>query len=150
MTEHNEERQKGAAASQPIRAHFVVEESKAEDFVRSVKETGGKVEGEVEPFEVPPEEIDDYADGQFEPLMVVAVSVSVAYLVSTISKLWLDHTRPGGTIVDARGGRLETRVAPHVERNKLIVLTDKKVLEFNPAQKAEGADLLQALANRNA
>jgi hypothetical protein len=132
-----------------IKARFVFEESEVQSFEKGVKVGGGQVES-VRSYTPRPEELDDYADGQFEPLMVVAVAVSLGYLIRTISNVWLDHTHPGGTIVDTRDGCFETKFAPHIERGKLVVISDDGVQEFESSQKDEGASLLRALADSNA
>ena len=128
-----------------ISANFVMEESSVSDYVTAVDKSGGKLAGPPGPYTIPAELLDDYSDAQFEPLMVVAATVAVGFLVKRISDVWLDHKRPGGQVVDTRGGQTVIRVAPYLERGTLVLQSDRGVQVFRPEKHDEALPVLGKL-----
>jgi hypothetical protein len=130
-------------SNQMISVDFVTEESTADDYVAEIEKSGGKLDGEVEPFQTPPDLLDDYSDAQFEPLTVVAASVAVGFLVKRISDVWRDHTQPGGQVIDTRGDKIVVRVAPHLQRGTLVLQSAEGVKVFAPQDRDAALPLLE-------
>ena len=63
---------------------FVTLESNIPKYIATVNNSGGKVIENEKTWDIPPDLLDDYADAQFEPMMVVAVAVSVGFLIKRI------------------------------------------------------------------
>jgi hypothetical protein len=108
-----------------------------------VTKEGGKVTKAAQPWRIPDDLLDRYADAQFEPLIVIAVIVGVGWLIKRVSDVWLDQTRPGGQVIDTRGGKVVVRVAPYLERGTLVLQSDKEVRVFRPNQRDEALKVLE-------
>jgi hypothetical protein len=119
---------------------WVRSEGEIDAFRRDVIEEGGHVHGEPDVFQPPAGELDDYRDTNFDPLTVLATTVSVSFLLKTLSNIWLEHKHTGGLIVDARGGTLVTRPAPHLAFNNMVLLTDTGVQKWTPSQKNDALE----------
>jgi hypothetical protein len=130
-------------SNQPICVEFVTEESTASDYVTEIEKSGGKLEDAVKPFNIPADLIDDYSDAQFEPLILVAAAVAVGFLIKRISDVWLDHTRPGGQVIDTQGNKIVVRVAPYLERGMLVLQSKEGVKVFRPQDRDEALPLLE-------
>lgn len=130
---------------QLIPVEFVTEESIAYDYVAEIEKSGGKLEYPVRPFQIPADLIDDYSDAQFEPFTLVAAIVSVGFLIKRISDVWLDHTRPGGQVIDTRGGKIIVRRAPYLERGILVLQSEEGVKVFQPQDHDEALSLLEKM-----
>ncbi len=128
-----------------LTVELVTEESRARESLAAIEASGGTVHGAARPWDVPADLIEDYSDAQFEPLTIVAAAVSAAFLIKRISDVWLDHNRPGGQVVDARRGKLVVRVAPHLERGTLVVLTDQGKEVYSPDRSDAAAAVLEKL-----
>jgi len=69
-----------------IDVEIVVQEGELIGWRDALRAAGGTLEGE-RPFTPPPEELDRFADAQFEPLMVIAVGIGVTALLNQILNL---------------------------------------------------------------
>lgn len=127
----------------PVTVEFVTEESTADLYISGIKDSGGKLHGDAEPFNIPADLIDDYSDAQFEPLMLVAAAVAIGFIIKRVSDVWLDHTRPGGQVIDTRGDSVVIRVAPYLERGTLVLQTNEGVEVFHPQNHDETIPLLK-------
>jgi hypothetical protein len=127
---------------------WVREENAMPAFRDEVTKEGGRVHGEPEAFQPPADEMDDYRDANFEPLMVLAATVAVGFLLKTLSNIWLEHKHTGGLIVDARGGALVMRPAAYLTRNTLVLLTDGGVQKWEPGEKNDALDGLRLLIEK--
>ena len=122
---------------------LVVAESDVASLEREVAAGGGNVLGK-EPFE-PGEEADLYGDQQFEPMTVVAIAAGVAFVIGRISDVWLDHTRPGGQIIDLRTVPAQILPAPQLNRGELLVIRTDGRESFHARNKDEAASLLRSI-----
>ena len=127
-----------------IRIEIVLAESEAPLLERETAQAGGEVLG-ARPFEPDPEEADLYGDRNFEPLTVVAVAAGVTFVIGRISSLWLDHSRPGGQIVDLRVVPAQVRPAPHLDRGELLVIRPDGREQYHPRNPDESASILRAV-----
>lgn len=125
----------------------VVAESDVAALERDTEASGGRVVEE-RPFEPAAEEADLYGDRQFEPLTVVAVAAGVAFVIGRISDIWLDHTRPGGQIVDLRMQPAQIRPAPYLDRGELLVIRADGRESFHARNRDESASLLRAILGK--
>lgn len=129
-----------------ISVQFVIEESSAAALVSDIKTTGGNLDADPVPFDVPPELIDDYGDAQFEPFLIVAAAVSIGFLIKRISDVILDHKMKGGYIVDARNHKLIVRRAPYLNpRGSIVLLTNKNEQFFQPEDKDQALEALEKM-----
>lgn len=127
---------------------FVRSENEIDAFRDEVIQEGGQVLGEPEAFQPPPGESDDYRDTNFDPLTVLATTVSVSFLLKTLSNIWLEHKHTGGLIVDARGGGLVMRPAPHMAFNTMVLLSDSGVQKWSPSQKNDALEGMRLLIDK--
>jgi hypothetical protein len=103
------------------------------------------VRGDTAKFTPPIDEVDLYGDAQFEPLMVVAITLGAAALIKLISDIWFEAKRPGGQIVDARTSPPTCRPAPFLERNTLVLITAEGSTVYEPSQKNEALAAIGAV-----
>jgi len=129
-----------------VRVSWVVAETAVPAAISEIEESDGAVKSEPVPFVPPPDEVEDYHDAQFDPLLVIASVVAVGFLLKRISDIWLDHKRPGGLIVDARGNELVIRPAPQIPRDSLLVLTTTESKMYTPDRKDDALSTLITLA----
>ena len=135
--------------TQMIPVTWVRSEHEIDAFRQEVVHEGGQIHGEPEAFQPPPGEEGDYRDANFDPLTVLATTVSVSFLLTTLSSIWLEHRHTGGLIVDARAGRLEVRPSVNLERGKVFMLTDDGVQKWDADKKNEALDSLRLLVNKS-
>jgi len=121
----------------------VVEEGNLSGATNVIELAGGTITDQPKPYDAPVDEIDDYADAQFEPLMIIAVTLSLAALTKVLSDVWLDHTRPGGQTLDARTFPATWRPAPFLERGTLVVIAHDGPTVYRPNQKNEGLEAIK-------
>ncbi len=107
-----------------FRVSWVVPETALSTTISEIEQSGGTISGDAQPFVPPTDELEDYQDAQFDPLLVVASAVALGFLLQRISNIWLDHKRPGGLIVDARAEELVVRPSPLLSRGSLLVITE--------------------------
>jgi hypothetical protein len=132
----------GMNAEEKLTLEFVVAESDVAAFGADAAAAGGNLLA-AEPFEPRADEADAYGDRQFEPLTIVAVAAGVAFVVSRISDVWLDHTRPGGQIVDLRTTPAQVRPAPHLDRGELLVIRDDGRESYYAKSRDQSAAILR-------
>ena len=124
---------------------LVVGEGELAEELDAIKSAGGAVREPASQYEPETDEIDDLADSQFEPLMLIAASLAAGYLVKTVSSVWLDHKRPGGQVVDARGTPVRIKRVPYVERGKLVIITENDTQVFSANESVEGEKVLASV-----
>ena len=122
---------------------LVVDEANLSEAIATIDSSGGTISSQPKPYDVPVDEIDDYGDAQFEPLMIIAATLSLAAITKVLSDTWLDHTRPGGQVLDARTIPPTLRPAPFIGRGELVIVTDDGASVYEPHQKNEGIDAIK-------
>jgi hypothetical protein len=133
-----------------IRVQWVTAESEAEAFAADAGEIASNVE--VPKRWTPgPDEMDDYGDAMFEPLTMIVVIVGTGWLISRISSVIADHTRPGGYFIDFRGsGEAIVRPLPKADRGTVIIATAKEAVRiFTPDRRDEALGVLAKLGAAN-
>ena len=100
---------------------------------RHVTGGGGRVESSA-PFEPPPDEIDLYPDGQFEPLTVVTVAVAVSLGLKLIRETIKDLRGRQALILDISGDTVTSRIVPLDGVDHVIVKSASGVETFAVAQ----------------
>ena len=136
----------GQTAEKPLVVQFVVPESEAAELASQIEAKGGQLSTSPKPWDIPAELLDDYTDAQFEPFLVISCTVAAGFLIKKISDVWLDHTRPGGHVLDTSGGSTTLRVAPYLERGTLVWQSDAGVQIFRPEQRDLALETLGHLA----
>ena len=127
---------------------LVVAESDVAAESRAIEHAGGKVRGHATKYEPEPDELDDLADSQFDPFLLIPASLALGYLIKNISSVWLDHKRAGGQLVDALKHPVQIRRMPYVDRGKLVIITKEGVKVFSAKERIEGEKVLASvLAN---
>lgn len=132
--------------SDNVTVEFVTQESDIPEYITAVNDSGGQITENEKPWDIPPDLLDDYADAQFEPMMVVAVAVSVGFLIKRISDVWLDHKRAGGQIVDTRDKDISVRWASHLERGTLVLVSNDDTRVYKPDNRDEALNVLEKMA----
>ena len=129
-------------ANQIVSVEFVTEEANTTDLIAELEKSGGQLEDQ-KPWAIPADLIDDYADAQFEPFILVSAAVALGFLVKRISDVWLDHTRPGGQVIDTRGETIVVHVAPYLKRGTLVLQSDDGVEVFQMEDRDEAIPVLE-------
>lgn len=132
--------------NQVIRASWVIAESEADEFVTTLQRAGAAIKDDLLPFEPPATEIDDYTEAHFEPLLIVGIALSISLLLQTLSRIWRDNQKPVGLVIDFRDGKVQTRPAPYLDRNTLVVITrDNKVQRFDSKQSDDAFTVIKSI-----
>jgi hypothetical protein len=127
-----------------VAVDFVVGESEAGSLSAAVAAGGGRLDGAPRPWDVPADLLDDYSDPQFEPLVLVAATVAVGFLVKRISDVYLDHARPG-CVVDTRAGKVVVRAAPYLKRGTVVLQSEEGVQVFQPDDRDDALPVIAKL-----
>jgi hypothetical protein len=128
-----------------IEFELVLGEGELAEESQAIENAGGVLREPACPYEPDADEIDDLADSQFEPLMMIAASLAAGYLVKTVSSVWLDHKRSGGQVVDARGAPVRIKRVPYVDRGKLVIITENGTQVFSANERVEGEKVLASV-----
>jgi hypothetical protein len=95
------------------------------------------------------EELDDYPEPAFEPLVIIACALSAGALLQVLADIGERFRYPGGELFDLRKGKFKRRPLPRQEKGALVFLTDKGVVKFPPEKRTDGlAYLTKALSRR--
>jgi len=129
-----------------VSVEFVTRESDVLSCLSAVENSGGTVQERGKVWDVPADLLDDYGDAQFEPMMVVAATVSIGFLVKRISDVWLDHKRGGGQVIDTRGKTVSVRYAPYLDRGKMVLVSDEGSVVYDSKNRDEALDILKKIA----
>jgi hypothetical protein len=124
--------------------------SQLETQRNALLESGAELEPEDKPFEPPEEDKDVYADPAFEPMLIIAGAVAIAYLAERIAEVIKDH-RHGGLIVDARApGKVIIREHPGLKRGTaLTLLPNGREAEFDSTSRSDLSAVITALGSGN-
>ena len=101
-------------------------------FSQRVTGEGGHVEGSA-PYEPPPDEIDLYPDGQFEPLTVLTVAVAASLGLKLIRETIKDLRGRQVLILDVSGDTVTSRIVPLTGVDHVIVKSASGVESFPAA-----------------
>lgn len=126
-----------------IQLGLVVGESEVREVQASVKGKGGRIIDNPEPFEPSGDDLYDMGDAAFEPMMVVAVALSVGSLIKVISEVILAHKYPGGEVIDIRDGKLKRHSVPSLDKGSFVVITEDSTKKFPPDKRADGLTFLE-------
>lgn len=129
-----------------VSVEFVMQESDMPECVAAVNSSEGKVIENEKAWDIPPDLLDDYADAQFEPMMMMVAAVSVGFLIKRISDVWLDHKRDGGQLVDTRGENMSIRWAPHLKRGTLVIVSNDDTKVYKPQDHDQALNVLEKMA----
>ena len=127
-----------------LTVELVVAERDVASVERDAAAGGGRVVEE-RPFEPDANEADLYGDRQFEPLTIIAVAASLTFVIDRISSVWLDHSRPGGQIVDLRTVPAQIRPAPYLDRGELLVIREDGRESHRAKNRNQSAAILRAI-----
>lgn len=125
-----------------IYLEWVVDEGMAKKAAATVKQNGGRLLTESVPFEPNEEELDDYGDANFEPLMVLTCALSLAALLPFIVHAINDLRFPGGDFFDLRKGRCRWRPLPSTEKGTIVIQNDDGIVRYSPARRADALKVL--------
>ena len=108
---------------------------------------GATLESNVERFRPPADEVEDYTEASFAPLMVVAGAVAVAILAQAILDFYRG-AKHGGVIVDARGSNLDIREHPALQPGTIVVISrEAQLTRFEPKASIDLGSLLKAMGS---
>ena len=126
-----------------IRFEWVVKESLVPKALETVENQSGRVLDDTTFFEPSADEIDYLGDSAFEPMMVIAVALSIGALIKVISDTVLEHKYPGGELYVLRKGKLKHFRVPSLEKGTIVIITEKGTERFSPAKRADGLAVLE-------
>jgi hypothetical protein len=93
-------------------------------------------------YVVPASQVELFGDQQFEPLTILAVSVSVAFLADRMSRLIERHRNKGGLVIDTRADGAPTLMSTEIlDPGEIVVIgpDGTKVFRENGVQQALAA-----------
>lgn len=105
-----------------LELEMVVPEAQATGLQADVLAAQGEVRGPAKAYEVPATQLELFGDQQFEPLTVLTVVVSVAFLADRISRLVQRHKGVGGVVIDARGERPTLIETKALDPGEIVVI----------------------------
>ncbi len=94
---------RGVRTGDVVEMQFVVPEGELAELEDEVRAGSGEVLEPAEPYQVPASQLDMFGDQQFEPLTVLTVAVSVAFVADRVSRIVRRHRRARGLVVDLTG-----------------------------------------------
>ncbi len=128
-----------------IQFEWVLPEGESPGARKDLQEEGLDVEAP-EDWEPDEEALDYLADAAFEPMVILAISLSATALIKVISDVVSKHRYPGGELFDLRGGALKQRPVPSMSTGTLILVTDDETQVFEPSKRDDGiGQLTQAI-----
>jgi hypothetical protein len=138
---------------QPIQLEWILPESEKVDLVEAIELDGGSVEDSGRVYQPTAEEAPDYAAAGFEPLTIITATAAAVFVIQALAKIWRDRNVSGGTIVNARGGRLVVRRVPAMETGRMVIVTESGTRIVDRKDQNEGkallTDLVSNLAGNN-
>ena len=124
---------------------WVLPEADRDARVEAIEVSGGFVIDGRAVFAPEGDEARDYPSANFEPLMMITASASIVFVVQAIAKTWRERQVAGGTVVDARKGRVRIRPVPAMPPGRLVVVDDKGTHVFDKDDETAGKALLSEL-----
>jgi hypothetical protein len=106
-----------------IEFDWIVEESKIDEEANTLKKNNIKVTKARIPYEPQPDEVDDYADASFEPMLMITGVATAVFLIQQIIRMWKDRSKSGGVVIDARKNKLRVRKVPSLNTGELVVIS---------------------------
>jgi hypothetical protein len=129
-----------------IRFEWVLSEGETTGARKDLEDAGVDVQ-DPDVWEPDEEELDDASDAAFEPMMILAASLSAGALIKVISDVVLKHRYPGGELFDLRRGKLKRRPVPSLASGTLVLVFDDRIKRFEPSQREDGlTELSEAIA----
>ena len=129
-----------------LKIQWITQESEAESLRQSV-ENNGSLES-IEPWEPDADNMDEFGDSQFEPLITIAGVVAVGWLIKKVSDVLLDWKRPGGLVVDTRNDKVTLRPAPRAPRGALVLVTAKNTRVIPPENRDVTLESLSSILSK--
>lgn len=124
---------------------FVVQEGRYDDLLAEIESEGGQRKGNPETYNPPAELADMFGDQQFEPLMVVAVSLSVGFLLKRIAKIYSDLKHPKGILVDTRESPAKVIETKSLDRGDVVILYEDRTESFSHEEKDAALSALEGI-----
>ena len=132
--------------SDGFRLNWIGPHGDVANLSRRLAGEGGHVESSA-PFEPPPDEIDLYPDGQFEPLTILTAAVAASLGLKLIRETIKDLRGRQALILDVSGDTVTSRIVPLDGVDHVIVKSASGVETFavGPTTTAIEEALLKAI-----
>lgn len=128
----------------PIETEFVVYEGELAAWLNALGAPGSITHKE-RPFIPKAEELDRFADAQFEPLMVITVGIGVTVLVQQVLNL-VDRLRGEEVlVVDTTQRPIQVRRVPKGKASEIAFVHKGGVNKYSLREKGEAIAFLKAL-----
>jgi hypothetical protein len=134
-------------SKQSVQLEWILPESEKEGLVEAIELEGGSVEDSGSVYQPTAEEAPDYAAAGFEPLTIITATAAAVFVIQALAKIWRDRNVSGGTIVDARGGKLRARRVPAMATGRMVIVTDSGTRIVDPKEQNEGKALLTEIVS---
>lgn len=121
---------------------WIVEEGEVNSALAVAKANGGQVIAKPIQFEPDADELEDMGDAAFEPMLVIAISLSIGALIKVVSDVSLAHKYPGGEVIDIRGGKFKRRPVNSLKKGTLVIISDEETKAFTPDNRDDGLNYL--------
>ncbi len=113
----------------------------AEAMASELADVGAQLRPSRLPFTPPQEEVRDFANAAFEPLLVVAGAIAIGSLLDRIVAA-VHNLRHGGAVVDIRGDKLHIHTNPVLPPGMVVGVTDEGIQVIEKAERAPLARLI--------
>lgn len=128
------------AKDEVVRVRWTLRASQAKEQKQAITNTGGIVEDEQD-FKPSPEDLDKYAHAAFEPLVILTVAFSIAFLAERAVKIVKD-LKHGGLVIDMTQEPWTMEEEPSLDRGEVYLMKPGSVERVT---KAKALDIIAAI-----
>jgi hypothetical protein len=130
-----------------IQLEWVLPERMVSKSINEIQLSGGRIELEPKRYKPSVEELDDYGDSYLDPLSIIAVAVTGAFLISALSNVWRDIKYPDGYVIDTRNSNLRVRYLPG-QSGTVVFIDDSGIKRIPRERHTEGEEILKSLVGK--
>lgn len=131
--------------NKPLAVAFVIQEGQVDQLLADVDTEGGHADSAAEPYNPPPGLADLFGDQQFEPLMIIVVTLSVGFLFKRIATVYSDLSHPKGLLVDARVSPANVIETEALHRGEVIIIRADRTDSFTLDEKDAALEALKEI-----
>jgi hypothetical protein len=109
---------------------FVVPEGELAELEDAVRAASGDVRAPAEPYQVPSSQLDMFGDQQFEPLTILTVAVSAAFVADRVSRIVRRHRGARGVVIDLTGPTARYIETEALDAGEVLVMRPDRTESF--------------------
>jgi len=128
-----------------ITVALTIQEGKVDQLLAEVNASGGHTDGAAKHYDPPSELADMFGDQQFEPLMIIAVTLSFGFLMKRVAQIYRDLSHPKGLLVDARVIPIQVIESQSLDRGDVVILRKDRTDSFTRDEKDAALEALEGI-----